>query len=131
MSLAGELQAALVAALGAAQGVSGIVSGVFDGPPPRPALPYLTIDLGPGLDWSTKTQAGREQRPTITIWEESGRTLRLRGLLDAVGACVAGLNRDLPSGRIASLVLLRERVARDPAGPWAGLVELRVRMLAD
>jgi hypothetical protein len=126
MSLAGELQAALVAAL--VEGVAG-VSGVFDGPPAGAVLPYLAVDLGVGLDWSTKTARGREQRFVVTVWEENGRAARLRGLLDAVGAAVEGLGRDLPSGRIASLVPLRERVAREAGGPWAGMAEYRVRML--
>jgi hypothetical protein len=30
---------------------------------------------------------------------------------------------------VASLVFLRSLVARDPQGPWAGLVEFRVRVL--
>ena len=33
--------------------------------------------------------------------------------------------------RIVSLVFLRSILARDPAGPWAGLVEHRIRILQD
>jgi hypothetical protein len=43
---------------------------------------------------------------------------------------IAAIHVDLPGWRIASLVFLRSIVVRDAAGPWAGLVEHRVRMLA-
>lgn len=129
MSLAGELQAALVAALAEAEGVAGVVSGVFDGPPARAVFPYLAVDPGTGLDWSTKTARGREQRFVVTVWDENGRAGRLRALIDAAATAVEAIDRDLPSGRIASLALLRERGARGAIGPWAAMIECRVRML--
>jgi hypothetical protein len=47
-----------------------------------------------------------------------------------VDYALLAIPRDLPGWRIASLVFLRSMVVRDPAGPWAGLVEHRVRLLA-
>ena len=128
MGLSGEVQAAVVAALAAADGIAGVVSGVFDGPPARAAFPYISID-GSAVDWGTKTARGREVRLALTVWEEVGRAGRLRALLDAVAVAVEELPRELASGRVASVALLRERIARDAIGPWAGLLEYRVRVL--
>lgn len=129
MSAAIALQQALVAALGGAEGIAGVASGVFDGPPARAAFPYLAIGEGLSFDWSTKTQRGREHRVAVTAWDDADRTPRLMALLSAAADAIEGLPRDLPGHRIASLVLLRERVLRDPAGPLAGLIEYRVRTL--
>jgi hypothetical protein len=47
-----------------------------------------------------------------------------------VDDALVAIPRDLPGWRIASFVFLRSIILRDPAGPWAGLVEHRVRLLA-
>lgn len=129
MSAAREVQAALIAVLGAADGIAGIVSGLFDGPPARAAYPYLTIGEGLAFDWSHKTGRGREHRLAITLWDEAGNAARLHALIGAAEAAIERLPRDLPGHRIASLVFLRSRVARTAGGPWAGLIEYRVRTL--
>lgn len=129
MSAAMALQAALVTALRAADGIAGVVSGVFDGPPARAAFPYLAIGEGTSFDWSHKTGRGREHRIALIVWDEAERSARLQALLAAAGAAIEALPRDLPGHRIASLVFVRERIARDPIGPLMGLAEYRVRTL--
>jgi len=129
MSAAAELQAALVAALAGADGIAGVASGVFDGPLARAAFPYVVIGDGLSLDWSHKTGRGREHRLGVTAWDEAGRAARLHALVGAIEASVEGLAPALPSHRIVSVVLVRSRVLRTPGGPWAGLVEYRVRTL--
>jgi hypothetical protein len=129
MSAASELQAALVAALAGADGIDGVASGVFDGPPPRAAFPYLVVGDGLSFDWSTKDARGREHRVLITAWDDAGRAARLHGLVGAMETAIEALPRDLPSCRIASLMLVRSRILRPPGGPWAGAVEYRVRTL--
>jgi hypothetical protein len=129
MSAAAELQAALVAALAGAAGVAGIAQGVFDGPPPRAAFPYVVIGDGLSSDWSHSLARGREHRLAITIWDEAGRAARLHGLVGAVESAIEALPAALPHHRIASLTLLRSRILRRADGPWAGIVEYRVRTL--
>ena len=63
----------------------------------------------------------------INGWDAGDQSARL---LAAAAAAIEALPRDLPGHRIASLVLIRERLVRDPAGPLAGLLEYRVRTLA-
>ncbi|MFM2410756.1 MAG: hypothetical protein RL481_1584, partial [Pseudomonadota bacterium] len=55
---------------------------------------------------------------------------RLHDLMGHVEDAMAALPRDLTGWRVASVVFLRTLVVRDSAGPWAGLVEYRMRMLA-
>jgi Protein of unknown function (DUF3168) len=124
------LQAALVAALEAHPALADTLTGVYDGPPPRAAFPYVSIADGPVSDWSTKTATGREVRLALTIWDDGEEAARLHDLIGHVEDAVAALPRDLAGWRIASCVFMRSMIARDAAGPWAGLVEYRVRMLS-
>lgn len=124
------LQAAAVAALTAHPVLANALTGVYDGPPPRAAFPYVAINDGIASDWSTKTDAGREIRLALTVWDDGESTTRLSNLMSHVEDAVLAIPRDLPDWRIASLVFVRSMVVRDPAGPWAGLVEYRVRLLA-
>jgi hypothetical protein len=125
------LQSALVTALEAHPALADALTGVFDGPPPHAAYPYISIADGLVTDWSTKTATGREIRLALTVWDDGEEASRLHDLMGHVEDAVAALPRDLAGWRIASCVFLRSLIARDPAGPWAGLVEYRVRILID
>jgi hypothetical protein len=50
--------------------------------------------------------------------------------MGCVDDALLAIPRDLSGWRIATVVFLRSMIVRDPAGPWAGLVEHRVRLLA-
>jgi Protein of unknown function (DUF3168) len=104
--------------------------GIYDGPLSRSAFPYVSIADGMTSDWSTKTAQGREIRLALTVWDDGEEASRLTDLMAHVEDAIAAIPLDLPGWRIASLVFLRSIVVRDAAGPWAGLVEHRVRMLA-
>lgn len=123
-----SLQAAIVAQLRAHAGLQGL-TGVYDGPPPRAAFPYAAIAEGLVSDWSTKTETGREVRFAVTIWDDGEVAARLHALMAETEVAIVALPRTLGTWRIASLVFTRGLVARDPAGPWAGLVEHRIRLL--
>ncbi len=124
------LQAAAVSALAAHPVLADALTGIYDGPPPRAVFPYVAINDGIVSDWSTKTGVGREIRFAITVWDDGESATRLSNLMSHVEDAVLAIPRDLPDWRIASLVFVRSMVVRDPAGPWAGLVEHRVRLLA-
>jgi hypothetical protein len=123
------VQAAVVAALQAHPGLSLALTGVYDGPPPQAAYPYVSVADGLVSDWSTKTATGREVRVALTIWDDGEEATRLHTLMGQVEEALEALPRDLTGWRVASNVFLRSLVARDPAGPWAGLVEQRVRVI--
>jgi Protein of unknown function (DUF3168) len=124
------LQAAIIAAIDAHPALNMSLAGVYDGTPVRAAFPYLVIGDGVTSDWSTKTAQGREVQLMLTLWADGEGVAPLPAMMAQVEEAVAAIPRDLAGWRIASLVFLRSRIVRDPAGPWAGLVDHRVRLLA-
>jgi hypothetical protein len=126
--MSGAVEAVQAAAVVALAGVAEL-TGVFDGPPPRAPFPYLSLSVGNTSDWSTKTAIGRELRIAATIWDDGEAPARLHRLMAQTEIALAALARDLPGWRVASNIFARSLVTRDPAGPWAGLVEYRVRVL--
>ena len=121
---------AAISALQAHPVLSTAVTGIYDGPPPRAAFPDIAVADGLVSDWSTSSATGREIRLALTIWDDGEEASRLHILMGHAEDAVAAMARDLPGWRVASNVFLRSLVARDPAGPWAGLVEHRIRVLA-
>lgn len=121
------VQAALLSAVSAAPELAAL-TGIYDGPPPRAAFPYASFSSTAASDWSTKTEQGRELRLAITLWDDGERAARLLQLAAALEQVVAGLPSQLDGWRIVSLALARTFIARDPQGPWAGLVEHRIRL---
>jgi hypothetical protein len=124
MSAGGAVQAALAAAL---DGIEGL-SGVYDGPPARAPFPYAAIDAGSESDWSHKSGDGREVLVAVTLWDE--QPARLQQLADQAEALVTALD-PVAGWQLVSLRLLRRRVVRDVAGPWAAAMDFRARLLAE
>jgi hypothetical protein len=123
VSAGGALQASLAAMLG---GIDGL-TGVFDGPPARSPFPYAVIDTGTESDWGHKSGDGREVSVAITVWDE--QPARLHELADAVEAGVGGL-ATIAGWQLVTLRLVRRRMVRDVAGPWAAAIDYRARLLA-
>jgi hypothetical protein len=123
VSAGGSLQTAIAAALNAIPDLS----GVFDGPPARAAFPYAAIDATTETDWGHKSGSGREVMVAITIWDD--QPVRLHDLADLVQATLEALP-DLDGWQLVTMRLMRRRVLRDVAGPWAAAVDYRARMLA-
>lgn len=123
MSAARAVQRAMVAALEAVP----FLTGIFDGAPPRAAFPYVTVGDALTTDWSTKTGAGREIRASAIVWDDGEQPARLHALMAAAEAALIGLAGAHDGWRIVSCNFLRSLIARDPSGPWSGLIEVRVR----
>lgn len=123
MSAGGALQTAIAGAL---SGMSSF-TGVFDGPPARAAYPYVALDATTESDWSHKSGAGREVMVAITIWDDE--PVRLHSLADCVEAAMSSLG-PIAGWQLVTMRLVRRRVVRDVAGPWAAAVDFRARMLA-
>jgi hypothetical protein len=117
------LQAAIASALSAVTELT----GVFDGPPARVAYPYAAIDATTETDWGHKSAAGREVLVAITVWDD--QPVRLHALADQVEAAVRSVS-DAEAWELVNLQLVRRRVVRDVAGPWAAAIDFRARMLA-
>ena len=123
MSAGGALQSGIASALG---GI-GDVTGVFDGPPARAAYPYVALDATTETDWSHKSGDGREVMVAVTVWDD--QPVRLHALADAVEAAIETLGA-VSGWQLVTMRLVRRRVVRDVAGPWAAAVDFRARMLA-
>ncbi len=123
MSAGGALQTAIAGALSSVAGLT----GVFDGPPARAAYPYVALDATTETDWSHKSGPGREVLVAITVWDDE--PVRLHALADAVEAAVESLGA-VSGWELVTMRLVRRRVVRDVAGPWAAAVDFRARMLA-
>jgi hypothetical protein len=123
VSAGGALQSAIAGSLDAI----GELTGVFDGPPARAPFPYAAIDAATELDWSPKSGEGREVMIGITVWDD--QPVRLHQLADAVEAQMRSIE-NLAGWQLVSLRLMRRRIVRDVAGPWAAAIDFRARMLA-
>ena len=123
MSAGGALQSAIASALGGTVELT----GVFDGPPARAAYPYVALDATTESDWSHKSGTGREVLVAITVWDD--QPVRLHGLADQVEAALASLV-DVGGWQLVTMKLVRRRVVRDVAGPWAAAIDYRARVLA-
>jgi Protein of unknown function (DUF3168) len=124
MSAGGALQTAIAVVLNGVEGLT----GVFDGPPARASYPYAAIDATTESDWSHKNGDGREVLVAITLWDD--QPVRLHELADQVEAALAVLPA-IDGWQLVTMRLVRRRVVRDVAGPWAAAVDFRARMLAD
>jgi hypothetical protein len=122
MSAGAALQQAIALRIGAI----GEIAGVFDGPPARAAFPYVAIDAGAESDWSHTSGDGREVLVAATLWDE--QPARIHPLADALEAAVLGTSV-VEGWQLVSLMLVRRRIVRDVAGPWAAAVDFRARLL--
>lgn len=125
-----RVQSAMVTALQAHPALANTLTGVYDGPPPQAVFPYISVTDGVVSDWSTKTETGREIRVAVKLWDDGEAATRVHDLIGHIEDAIDALPRDLSGWRVVSLVFLRSLIARDPQGPWAGLVEYRVRLLS-
>lgn len=123
MSAGGSLQTAIATAL---NGIASL-TGVFDGPPARAAFPYVALDATTETDWGHKSGEGREVMVAITVWDD--QPVRLHGLADAVELALEEVPA-IDGWQLVTMQLIRRRVVRDIAGPWAAAVDFRARMLA-
>ena len=125
------VQKGAVAAMRAHAALANAVSGIFDGVPAGACFPYVAMAESPCVDWSHKSGRGREIRLAVTVWDDGARAGRLHGLMREVETALEGMAMVLDGWRVVSSRFLRSRVVRDADGPWAGLVEYRVRVLEE
>lgn len=123
MSAGGALQTAMATALNGIERLT----GVFDGPPARASYPYATIDATTETDWGNKTAEGREVLVAITVWDD--QPVRLHDLADEVESRLSA-RPSIAGWQLVTMRLIRRRVLRDVAGPWAAAIDFRARMLA-
>ena len=111
------------------------VNRVWDGADGRGTAPYAVLRDVVAVDWGTKDRAGREVRVGVTVRDEGETPARCETLAAAAEAALLDLPRELSSEgagwRVASVVPVRCAVLGEGQGRWAGVVDVRVRVLAD
>ena len=123
MSAGAALQAAIVTALEPVEGLTGI----YDGPPARAPYPYAAIDARDERDWGHKTGAGREVLCAVTVWDDV--PARLEALIEAVEPALVEIG-PVEGWQLVTLNFVKRGLKRDVAGPWAGQMDFRARLLA-
>ena len=116
MSAGGALQRAIATALSNVPGLT----GVFDGPPARAAYPYVALDATTESDWSHKNGVGRQVMVAITLWDDE--PTRLHQIADWIEAAMRTLGT-VAGWQLVTMQLVRRRVVRDVAGPWAAAID--------
>ena len=124
MSAGGALQSAIAGSLDVIEELT----GVFDGPPARAPFPYAAVEAATESDWSHKSGEGREVMIGITVWDD--QPVRLHQLADAVEAQMRSI-ASVAGWQLVTLRMMRRRIVRDVAGPWAAAIDFRARMLAE
>lgn len=127
MSFETALQAALLAALAAEPTIAAHANGVFVERPVRATPPWIELGELLAVDWSTKDARGRELRIAVTVRDLAESPTRLLDLLDAAGAAIEALPREVGGWRLGAAVFLRSRTLREPGGQWLGVTEWRLR----
>lgn len=125
MSAEAVFQAALLAALRTVPGLN----GVYEGRPDKASEPWAELGELRSIDWSTKDAPGRELTTTLMLRDRSDSGAAVQALAAACDAAVLDIGRDLDGWRVASLVMVRTRIVRDPPRAWTALIEHRVRLL--
>lgn len=133
MSAERVVRTALIAALrgDAGLGNGGLAgAGVFAGPPVKATPPYAEVGELLGIDWSVKDRAGRELRLGVTIRDAGETSARIETLTAAAQGAIEALPRALDGWDVASLVLVRTRLAGTAPGRWSATIDYRLRVLA-
>ncbi len=124
------LRAALIGSLAADATLSAELNSVAEEAPSRAALPWLAIATSASVDWSCKSNAGREVRVALELHCRGDAPDTAAGLVSVIEQAVAALPAAQPTYDIVSVQFLRARAEQRPANTRAILLEYRFRLLA-
>jgi hypothetical protein len=122
------LQAAVVAQIRGRASLAPL--SVFDMPPDRGAMPFAVVDEPVLARWDAAKVEGFEGRITVSASDDAERPVRLRRLAGLVDDLVHALPADLGADgwRVATIRLVRGRIARGRDRAWTATSEFAVRV---
>ncbi len=123
------LRAALIDWLRSGPAPLDALNAVEEEAPLRTAPPWLGLVAGASVDWSTKTQAGREIRLALELHTRGGEADGDATLVRAIHARIEDLPRLQDGFHIASIRFLRARAERRERNTRSTLIEYRFRVL--
>lgn len=124
------LRSALIAWLAADPTLTASLNAVTEEAPLRTSLPWLAISASASIDWSTKTEMGREIRVALELHCRGDRPDSAAGLVSAIEQRVASLPRQQNGFAVISRQFLRARAEQRSESTRAILLEYRFRTLA-
>ncbi len=125
------LRAALLAWLAADPVLSAELNAITEEAPSHTSLPWLAVAASTSIDWSTKTETGRETRIAFELHCRGDRPEDAATLVAAIEQRIAALPRDQQGFSVISAVFLRARAEQRGESQRAILLEYRFRVLAD
>jgi hypothetical protein len=125
------LRAALLAWLADDPGLAARLNAIVEEAPLRASLPWLAIAASASLDWSTKTQAGREVRLALELHCRGDRPADAADLVAAIESRIAEFPPEHDTFRIVTVQFLRARAEQRGESRRAILLEYRFRLLAE
>lgn len=131
MSASYELQIALVAILKNDSGVAAFVAGrVYDGPPPNPTLPYISLGARDVVPDDADLLTMREETVQFDIWSGAhGGTSAAARIVDAVKRALHLQRPVLTVNALTSLEVVLTRTFLDADGITAhGMVQVSALM---
>ncbi|KAB2743545.1 DUF3168 domain-containing protein [Brucella anthropi] len=126
MSVSVALQDLILARLKADPKVSELVADrIWDGPPPDPGFPYISIGPSDFVPDDADCIDMREETIQIDCWSrEQGRKWPCRQIVDAVVNALRHADGDLSNGALVETRINLARVIDDPDGIMAhGIVQ--------
>lgn len=125
------LRAALLAWLADDPSLAARLNAIVEEAPLRASLPWLAIAASASLDWSTKTQAGREVRLALELHCRGDRPGDAADLVAAIERRIAEFPPEHDTFRIVTVQFLRARAEQRGESRREILLEYRFRLLAE
>lgn len=126
-----DIRAALLAQLRADEALMARVNHVYDEAPVKSTPPMIVLGPCTGDDWGTKDRPGRELRLGLTVEDDLETVSRISAIMPMIDAIVHRLPRVIAGWRTGSLRLIRSRLLRLNNGRWNGVMDYRIRVLAE
>ena len=124
------LRAALIGWIAADPTLAASLNSVTEEVPSRTSLPWLAISASASIDWSTKTERGREIRVALELHCRGDRPASAAALVAAIEARIASMPREQDGFAIVGCQFLRARAEQRSESTRAMLLEYRFRTLA-
>ena len=124
------LRAALIAWLAADALLSPQLSAITEEAPSRTSLPWLAVASSASIDWSCKSNPGREVRIALELHCRGDRPDTAAALVTAIEQRIASLPRTQNGFMVVGAQFLRARAVQRGSNTRAILLEYRFRLLA-
>lgn len=125
-----SLRAALLTWLAAEPALSAELNSISEETPSRTSLPWLAIAASASVDWSTKSQAGREVRIALELHCRGDQPGAAADLVSAIEQRIASLPASQAGFSVVTTQFLRGRTEQRDESERAVLLEYRFRILS-